>query len=80
MIDVLIDAALLLALTLGGALQALHDAWLRVFDAGGYAQGIALIVSVALISGVVDLPLSLYRTFVIEARFGFNKMTLRLSC
>ena len=78
MIEVLVGAALLLALTLGGALQALHDAWLRVFDAGGYAQGIALIVSVALVSGLVDLPLSLYRTFVIEARFGFNKMTLRL--
>ena len=78
MIDVLVGAALMLALTLGGALQALHDAWLRVFDAGGYAQGIALIVSVALISGLIDLPLSLYRTFIIEARFGFNKMTLRL--
>jgi STE24 endopeptidase len=78
MIDVLIDAALLLTLTLGGALQALHDAWLRVFDGGSHAQGIALIVSVALISGLIDLPLSLYRTFVIEARFGFNKMTLRL--
>jgi len=78
MIDMLIDAALLLALTLCGALQALHDAWLRVFDAGSHAQGIALIVSVALISSLIDLPLSLYRTFVIEARFGFNKMTLPL--
>src|ERR1019366_3338987 len=35
MIDVVIGAALLLALTLGGALQALHDVWLRLFDAGG---------------------------------------------
>ncbi|MFH1044656.1 MAG: M48 family metallopeptidase [Pseudomonadota bacterium] len=78
MIDLLIGAMLLLALTLGGALQALHDAWLFVFDAGSHAHGIALIVSVALISGLIDLPLSLYRTFVIEARFGFNKMTLRL--
>jgi STE24 endopeptidase len=78
MIDILIGAALLLALTLGGALQALHDAWLRIFDAGSHAQGIALIAGVALISGLVDLPLSLYRTFVIEARFGFNKMTLAL--
>ena len=78
MIDIVIGSALLLALTLGGALQVLHEAWLRVFDAGGHAQGIALIVSVALISGIIDLPLSLYRTFIIEARFGFNKMTLRL--
>ena len=78
MVDLAVGALLLLALTLGGALQALHDAWLRVFDAGSHAQGIALIVSVALISGLIDLPLSLYRTFVIEARYGFNKMTLRL--
>jgi STE24 endopeptidase len=78
MIELLIGALLLLALTLGGALQALYDAWLRVFDAGSYAHGIALVVSVALISGMIDLPLSLYRTFVIEARFGFNKMTLKL--
>ncbi len=78
MIDIVIGAALLLALTLGGALQALHDAWLAVFDAGSHAQGIALIASVALLASVIDLPLSLYRTFVIETRFGFNKMTLRL--
>lgn len=78
MVDLGASALFLLALTLGGALQALHDAWLRAFDAGSYAHGIAVIVSVALISGLIDLPLSLYRTFVIEARFGFNKMTLRL--
>jgi len=78
MIDLAIGALFLLLLTLGGALQALHDAWLRLFDAGSYAHGIALIVSVAVISGLIDLPLALYRTFIIEARFGFNKMTLRL--
>jgi STE24 endopeptidase len=78
MIDLLIGALLLLALTVGGALQALHEAWLRVLGDGSYAQGIALMVSVAVISGLIDLPMSLYRTFVIEARFGFNKMTLKL--
>ena len=71
LIDLLIGALLLLALTLGGLLQWLHDAWLRAFDAGGYAQGIALIASVALISGLIDLPLSLWlEPSVIEARFG----------
>ncbi len=78
MIDLGVGAIFLLALTLGGGLQALHDVWQRVFDAGGYAHSIALVVSVALISGLIDLPLSLYRTFVVEARFGFNKMTLGL--
>jgi len=78
MVDLLVGTMLLLALTLGGGLQALHDAWLRVFDNGTQAHGMALIVSVALVSGLIDLPLSLYRTFVVEVRFGFNKMTLRL--
>jgi STE24 endopeptidase len=78
MIDLVVGALFLLVLTLGGALQALNDLWLRAFDAGGYAHSVILIASVALISGLIDLPLSLYRTFVIEARFGFNKMTLRL--
>ena len=51
------------------------DTWARVFEAGGYAHGIALILSVAAITGLVDLPFSIYRTFVIEAKFGFNRMT-----
>ena len=71
-------AALLLGFTLGGGLQLLSEAWERVLEAGGYAHGIALIVSVALISSIVDLPFGLYRTFVIEARFGFNRMSLAL--
>jgi STE24 endopeptidase len=34
--------------------------------------------SFALISGAIDLPATLYQTFVIEQRFGFNQMTPRL--
>jgi len=50
----------------------------RVLESGGYAHGIALIASVALVSSVIDLPFALYRTFVIEARFGFNRSSLAL--
>jgi STE24 endopeptidase len=78
MVDVLIGVALLLALTFGGGLQALGDFWGRIFETNGYAYGIALVVSVAVIGALVELPASLYRTFVIEARFGFNRMTLGL--
>src|SRR6266700_1512300 len=39
---------------------------------------LGMIDSVALVSGIVDLPFGLYRTFVIEARFGFNRMSLAL--
>ena len=41
-------------------------------------QQLALIAAFALISGAIDLPLTLYQTFVIEERFGFNKMTFKL--
>lgn len=73
---ILIDAALLLALTLGGGLDDLHEFWAPRLD--GLACGLALIFSVLAISGLVDLPLSLYSQFVIEARHGFNRMTLGL--
>ena len=77
-IEIAIGALFVLALTLGGILQALHSAWASVFAEGGYAHGIAFIAGIAVLSFVVDLPFTLYRTFVIEERFGFNKMTLRL--
>ena len=77
-VDVLVDAVLVLVLTLGGGLQALSDLWARAFAPGSLAHGTALLLSLFLVQGVVSLPLALYRTFVIEARFGFNRMTLAL--
>jgi len=74
-LDALVSAAVLLGFTLGGGLEWLYDVWARAFEAGGYAHGIALILSVAAITGLIDLPFSIYRTFVIEAKFGFNRMT-----
>jgi STE24 endopeptidase len=74
-VDTLVSAGLLLAFTLGGGLQGLAELWARAFDPGSHAFGIALILSVAFITGAVDLPFSVVRTFGIEARFGFNRMT-----
>jgi len=73
--ETLVSVALLLVFTLGGGLQLLADAWGGAFRAGGYVHGMALVASVAVISGVVDLPFSIYRVFVVEERFGFNRMT-----
>ena len=42
------------------------------------AHGVALIVSVVALLSALELPLTLYRTFVVEARFGFNRMTAKL--
>jgi len=75
MVEVCVSAALVLALTFGGALQRFSDAWSGLAQAGGIAHGVALIVSVVLLLSLAELPLTLYRTFVVEARFGFNRMT-----
>src|SRR5690606_24184529 len=58
-------------------LQALHDISASWFGPG-LLRGLALIAGVALVTMVIDIPFSLYRTFVIEERFGFNKMTPKL--
>ena len=76
-IHVLLDATLLLVFTLGGGIQALADFWQGLLGSGLW-RGVALIASVLVISSLFELPLSLYRTFVIDARFGFNKMTFGL--
>ncbi|TAN71139.1 MAG: M48 family peptidase [Gallionella sp.] len=77
MLGDLFDAVLLLAFTLAGGIQfiaGLCGAWFG----SPLAQGVAAIVAVLLLSSLLELPFSLYRTFVIETRFGFNKMTLAL--
>ena len=71
-----VEGLFLLALTLGGGLAALDAFWATRLD--GLAFGMALIFSVMLISSIIDLPFALYRQFVIEARHGFNRMTVSL--
>ena len=70
-------AMLLLGWTLLGGLDALHQALLAAMGPG-LGQQIALVAAFALISGVLELPFSLYQTFVVEQRFGFNQSTLGL--
>src|SRR5438105_4991438 len=78
MIEVLVSAALLLAFTLGGLIQWLANAWASFFIAGSVAHGTALLLSIFFLQALVFLPASIYRTFGIESRFGFNRMTVRL--
>ena len=71
------DALLLLAFTAGGGIQWISVQCQSLFSQP-IAQGMAIIVAVLLLSSLLEMPFNLYRTFRIEARFGFNKMTLRL--
>jgi STE24 endopeptidase len=73
----IVEALVLLAFTLGGGLQWLAQAWQGRL-ASPLLEGAALILGTLLLMAALDIPLSLYRTFVIEARFGFNKITPKL--
>jgi len=77
-LEVLVGAAALLALTFGGLLARLSAAWAGVFEAGGLWHGTALIASVVVLLSALDLPFAAYRTFGIEQRFGFNRMSVAL--
>ncbi len=73
-------AVTLLGWTLFGGLDLLNG---FLFEAvgtrwGGLAYGVALFAAVFAIEGLLHLPLDLYATFGIEARFGFNRMTWKL--
>ncbi|MGB9148671.1 MAG: M48 family metallopeptidase [Burkholderiales bacterium] len=77
MIDLAIDALLLLLFTLGGGLRWL-DGIARNLAGDSLWHGVLLALGVVIVSGIINLPLSLYRTFGIEARFGFNQMTVKI--
>ncbi len=66
----------LLIWTLGGALSMVDGWWLQ-YDIASLWTGIAVILSMTVFMSLLDLPFSLYSTFVIEERFGFNKMTFK---
>jgi STE24 endopeptidase len=77
MFDAIAEALLALWLTLGGGIQwfsRLADEWFT----NTIAHGLAVIVLLAIAGALVELPFTLYRTFVIEERFGFNRMTPKL--
>lgn len=77
LLEITIDAALLLGWTLLGGLDWLNQTLLAALG-GGMLQQLALLGSFAIIGGLITLPLGWYATFRIEERFGFNKMTLSL--
>lgn len=75
LVQLAIETGILLALTLGGGLQAMASqiaAWLD----GELVRGVALLLALMALLSLSELPVALYRQFRIEARFGFNRQTL----
>ncbi|MFO1392675.1 MAG: M48 family metallopeptidase [Steroidobacteraceae bacterium] len=74
MLEAIFDSVILLAMTLGGGIAAarmLVDAAV----AGPIARGTLLVLVVFTALAVLTLPFGIYRTFVVEQRFGFNRTT-----
>jgi STE24 endopeptidase len=70
----IMNAVITLALTVGGGIAALDALWRHT----GWKQpwlGVAVIGTVLLLTGILTLPLSIWSTFKLEARFGFNRTT-----
>jgi len=74
----LVQTLLLLALTLGGGLQSIDNFWQQLFADQAIIRGVAVICSAMVLTSLIDLPFDYYKTFVIDGRFGFNKMTVAM--
>ncbi|MFN7692441.1 MAG: M48 family metallopeptidase [Burkholderiales bacterium] len=77
----LFNAALLVGWTLLGGLDVLNqwvNSWVEPASWGGYARPLVLVGAFAFIGMLLDLPLELYNTFVLEERFGFNRTRWQL--
>lgn len=78
MIDVLVGATVLLGFTLLGGIEWLSDLWRAWLPDHPFWRQVLLVASVATVASIIELPISWYRQFVLEKRFGFSRMTQRL--
>ncbi len=76
-ISSLVGSGLVLLLVSSGWLGTL-ESWVSSLAVGPILQGILYVYLISLIFGVVSLPTTIYAQFVIEARYGFNRMTWKL--
>lgn len=74
-IDSVIGIIFLLLLTLGGGISMAFNYW-STFDLPPMLTDLAAVATIFLVMTLFEIPTSLYSTFVIEEKFGFNKSNL----
>ncbi|WP_347988201.1 M48 family metallopeptidase [Methylomonas sp. AM2-LC] len=74
-IDSVVGLIFLLLLTLGGGISLVFEFW-STFDLSPLLSSLIAVANIFLLMTLVEIPFSLYQTFVIEEKFGFNKNTL----
>jgi STE24 endopeptidase len=75
-IDSIIGVIVLLLLTLGGVINWAFEFWSAQVSSPLIA-GVAASASIFVLMTLIDIPTSLYQTFVIEEKYGFNKSTVK---
>ncbi len=75
-ISLLISTVLIFIWTLGGGLEYI-DQFVRNYQLEPIYAGVIFILLMGLISSFIDIPMSLYSTFVLEEKFGFNRTNLK---
>jgi len=73
-VHAIFDAGVLLLFTIAGGIATIDSA-VTATGLGHLSRGVAVIAVVALAFAMLDLPFGIWRTFRIEARFGFNRTT-----
>ncbi len=73
--DGLLSIVVLLSFTLGGGINLAFSYWPTVIESPLWA-GVAATASIFLLMTLIEIPTSLYQTFVIEEKFGFNKSSI----
>jgi len=71
-IERIMSVAILLTLTLGGGINLAFQCWSSWLDSP-ILIGIAASATIFLVITLIEIPSSIYQTFVIEEKFGFNK-------
>lgn len=76
-IELFIGTTLVFIWTLGGGLEYL-DQFVRGYQLNPLYAGVIFILLMGFISSIIDIPLGLYNTFVLEEKFGFNRTTFKV--
>lgn len=56
----------------------LYDGWTTGLTSSFILQSLIFLIAISYAASILELPFDLYRTFVVEKNFGFNKTTLKL--
>jgi STE24 endopeptidase len=75
--EVIFSTLILLIWTIGGGVDYIDSFWQKQ-STNTLNIGVGFMLSIIIISSIIDLPFSIYKTFVLEEKFGFNKVTAKI--